>query len=74
MKKTLLAATSLLALAAFGAQAAEETKAEATKEAVKTEATAEAGKTEATTATEAAPAAGEAKKEEHKDHKKEEHK
>jgi len=67
MKKTLLAATSLLALAAFGAQAAEEHKTEATKEVVKTEATAEAGKTAEGAPTEAAPAAGEVKKEEKKD-------
>lgn len=70
MKKTLLAATSLLALAAFGAQASEDHKAaEAAKDAVKAEATAtttEAGKTDEGTATEAAPAAGEAKKEEKK--------
>ncbi len=65
MKKTLLAATSLLALAAFGAQATEEAKTETTKEVVKTE-----------TTTEANPATGEVKKEEHKteEHKKEEHK
>jgi hypothetical protein len=67
MKKTLLAATSLLALFAFGAHASESAKTDAKPEA----ATEEAAKAaEGAEAAKAAPAAGE----EHKDEKKADHK
>ncbi len=70
MKKTLIAATSLLALVAFGAHASDE---HAKTEAVKAPAATEAVKAEEATKGTEAPAAGTEKKDEKAEHEGKEH-